>query len=199
LAELRGVPFVGTLGSFIMSSSKRTKPNILITGTPGVGKTATAILIADSLDMKHINTSEIIEQNKFYDGFDDELNSHILNEDKLLDALELMIAEANEEEEKGIVIDYHACEIFPERWFDLVLVLRTRTDVLYDRLVQRGYNEKKRNQNMECEIMQVVLDEAKESYAKEVVHEVNSNTLQDMDESLARVNDWVKQWVVDNT
>jgi len=52
---------------------------------------------------------------------------------------------------------------------------------------------------MECEIMQVVLDEAKESYAKEVVHEVNSNTLQDMDESLARVNDWVKQWVVDNT
>ena len=47
------------------------------------------------------------------------------------------------------------CELFPERWFDLILVLRAKTDVLFDRLTERGYSEKKRGENLEAEIMQV--------------------------------------------
>ena len=39
--------------------------------------------------------------------------------------------------EGGTVVDYHSCEFFPERWFDLVLVLRTDTKTLYERLEQR--------------------------------------------------------------
>ena len=35
--------------------SNRTKPNILITGTPGTGKTSTSKLIAEMTGMKHIN------------------------------------------------------------------------------------------------------------------------------------------------
>lgn len=37
----------------------------------------------------------------------------------------------------GIVVEYHGCDFFPERWFDAVFVLRTDNTVLYDRLVQR--------------------------------------------------------------
>ena len=107
--------------------------------------------------------------------------------------------EEAEEENIGIVADYHACEIFPERWFDLVLVLRSKTEVLYDRLTARGYNDKKRSQNMESEIMQVILDEARESFATEIVHEVNSNTLEDMESNVQRVMEWTKQWIKDHT
>lgn len=39
--------------------------------------------------------------------------------------------------EGGNVLDYHACEWFPERWFDLVVVLRAATEPLYDRLTGR--------------------------------------------------------------
>jgi broad-specificity NMP kinase len=39
----------------------------------------------------------------------------------------------------GCVVDYHGSDFFPERWFDLIIVLRTDNTVLYDRLVQRGY------------------------------------------------------------
>lgn len=39
--------------------------------------------------------------------------------------------------EGGKVVDFHTCEIFPERWFDLVLVLRTDTANLYDRMTKR--------------------------------------------------------------
>ena len=71
----------------------RTRPNILVTGTPGVGKTATASLIAETLGLKHINVGELIKQHKCYDGYDDALETHILDEDKLLDLMETMFEE----------------------------------------------------------------------------------------------------------
>lgn len=37
----------------------------------------------------------------------------------------------------GNIVDYHSCDLFPERWFDLVLVLRTDITILYDRLEKR--------------------------------------------------------------
>ena len=37
----------------------------------------------------------------------------------------------------GNVVDYHGCDFFPERWFDIVFVLRTETSPLHDRLVKR--------------------------------------------------------------
>lgn len=147
--------------------------------------------------MKHLNVGEIIKENKCYEGRDEELDTNILDEDKLLDVMEVLVEEATEEG-VGIVADFHSCEIFPERWFDLVLVLRTRTEVLFDRLTNRGYSEKKRSENMECEIMQVVLDEAKEAYDPAIVHEVSSNTVEEMESNIQRVHDWSKQWVIDH-
>ena len=39
--------------------------------------------------------------------------------------------------EGGNIVDYHGCDFFPERWFDIVFVLRTDNTVLYERLEQR--------------------------------------------------------------
>lgn len=178
--------------------TSRKRPNILVTGTPGSGKTSTASLIAEELGLKHINVGELIKQYKFYDGFDDTLETHILDEDKLLDLMESMFQECADNN-MGIVADYHSCELFPERWFDLVLVLRTNTDILYDRLEKRGYNEKKRSENLEAEIMQVVLEEARESYDLEIVHEVPSNTVEDMESNVERCRLWIEQWVAINS
>ena len=50
------------------------------------------------------------------------------------------------------------------RWFDLVVVLMTDNTVLYERLEKRGYEEKKISENVQCEIMQVIAEEARESY-----------------------------------
>jgi adenylate kinase len=144
-----------------------------------------------------VNVGDLIKQHKCFEGRDDELDTDVLDEDKLLDAMEVVLDKAAEDGE-GIVVDYHINDIFPERWFDLVLVLRTKTDVLFDRLTTRGYNEKKRAENMEAEIMQVILDEAREAYAQEIVHEVASNTVEDMENNVVRVDQWCKQWLKDN-
>ena len=44
-------------------------------------------------------------------------------------------------EEGGIIVDYHGCDFFPERWFDRVVVLQTDNTVLYDRLSRRLRSE----------------------------------------------------------
>lgn len=39
--------------------------------------------------------------------------------------------------EGGKIVDFHGCDFFPERWFDIVFVLRSDNTFLYDRLVKR--------------------------------------------------------------
>ena len=79
-----------------------------------------------------------------------------------------------------------------------MLVLCANNTVLYDRLVERGYDQKKVTENIECEIMQVVLEEARESYAAEIVHECASETLEQMDANVDRVVAWLAAWRADN-
>ena len=95
----------------------------------------------------------------------------------------------------GVVVEYHACELFPERWFDLVLVLRARTEVLYDRLKARDYAEDKLQENLQCEIMQVILEEARESYANEIVIELQNETPADLEATVGRVVAWHQAWL----
>lgn len=52
----------------------------------------------------------------------------------------------------------------------------------------RGYSKRKLEENIECEIMMVVLQEARESYKPEIVRELQSNTIQDMEANLEAIS-----------
>ena len=39
--------------------------------------------------------------------------------------------------EGGLIIDWHTCDVFPERWADLCVVLRCNHTLLWDRLEKR--------------------------------------------------------------
>ena len=167
-------------------------PNILVTGTPGTGKTSTGEAAAERLGLRYVNVGEVVKTHKCFEGRDEEFDTYILDEDKLCDALEPLLSEG------GCLVDFHSPEVFPERWFELVLVLRSDTEVLFDRLTARGYSEKKRSENMECEIMQIVLEEARESYDPAIVHELPSNTPEDMESNISRIEQWLSAWTRDN-
>lgn len=62
----------------------------------------------------------------------------------------------------------------------------------------RGYNAKKINENMECEIMQVVLEEARESYEEQIVIELESNSIEQMEENVSRIKAWMESWKIKN-
>lgn len=60
-------------------------------------------------------------------------------------------------------------------------------------LSRSGYNQKKITENIECEIMQVVLDEARESYSEDIVVELTSNSVEEMESNVLRVQRWIEQ------
>ena len=152
-------------------TKERSKPNILIAGTPGVGKTTMCKkLVEKAKNFKSINIGEFAKENDCLDEWDMELECHELNEDKVIDDLE----------------------------DDIVFVLRTDNKILYDRLEARGYSGKKLENNIDCEIFQTILDEAKESYKEEIVHELQSNNEQDIDANVDRIVAWIDQWLKDN-
>ncbi|KFY52964.1 hypothetical protein V496_08022 [Pseudogymnoascus sp. VKM F-4515 (FW-2607)] len=170
----------------------RTKPNIIITGTPGVGKTTHCETLAASLGLTHLSINTIVKDKACHDGWDEEYQSWIVDEDKLLDEIE--------EEVKlgGYIIDWHACDLFPKSWIDLVVVLRVNSTILYDRLKSRNYPELKLQENLDSEIMEVLLQEARGSYDEEIVVELTSNTSEEVDSNVARIEAWVAQWIKDN-
>ncbi|CCI42620.1 unnamed protein product [Albugo candida] len=168
-----------------MAPMVRTRPNILVTGTPGTGKTSLCHELSERSGFRHINVGELIHERHLYSERDEAFECLILDEDKVLDEMEEIL------EQGGQIIDFHSCDFFPERYFDLVIVLQTSNTILYDRLMARNYNEKKLQENIQCEIMQVVLQEAMESYPTEIVQALNNETVDCMEQNLQRILQWI--------
>ena len=61
----------------------RKNPNIVVTGTPGVGKTSHAELLAQNAGLKHLAINKVAEEQDCYDGRDEELQTWIVDEDKV--------------------------------------------------------------------------------------------------------------------
>ncbi|KAF8740558.1 hypothetical protein AX14_008169 [Amanita brunnescens Koide BX004] len=168
-------------------------PVIVITGTPGTGKSTHAQLLVHELPvLQHINVGERVKEGGLYEKYDDEWQSYTVDEDKLLDELELVIADGN------VILDWHTCDIFPERWPDLVVVLTCNHTQLWDRLEKRGYPLKKIRENNEAEIMQVVLEEARSSYPPEIIVELKSESMEDLESNVSRIVAWISAWRKDH-
>ena len=67
-----------------MPSSNKA-PVIIITGTPGTGKTTHAELLAQEspVPLKHINVGELVKEKGLYEELDEEWQSYTVDEDKV--------------------------------------------------------------------------------------------------------------------
>lgn len=156
-------------------------PNILVTGTPGVGKTTLCTAVCAQLGLRHVDVGAFARERGLLGEYDGRLHCHYLDEDGVLDALEPMMSDG------GVLLDHHSVDWFPERWVHLVIVLRASTHVLHDRLTARGYAPDKREENMQAEIMQVVLDEAQESYPRAQLIELMSDNIEQQQSNIREV------------
>lgn len=175
-------------------SMLRTDPNIIITGTPGVGKTTHCEELASKTGLHHLSVNEVVKKHNIGESSNDpdDPNTKIVDEDRLLDCIE------NDLEEGGQIIDWHACDLFPPSLIDLVCVVRCDNKLLYDRLKERNYSEKKLQENMDCEIMEVLLQEAREAYDEQMVVELKSESTEDIDSNVERIEKWIQNWRKDH-
>lgn len=60
-------------------------PVIVITGTPGTGKSTHAQLIANEspVPLKHVNVGEWVKEKGLYEEYDEEWQSYTVDEDKV--------------------------------------------------------------------------------------------------------------------
>ena len=120
-------------------------PNILITGTPGVGKTSFAILLQEKLkelkglDFKNINIGKIVNEKKLYKNWNKEFNVPEFDDEMINKELEPYLNDG------GVILDFLSNYFFPEKDINLVVLLRCNNTELYDRLKARGHNDKKNN------------------------------------------------------
>lgn len=61
----------------------RTSPNVIITGTPGVGKTVHCEQLAQETGLRHLSINQVAKDRGCYEEFDQKLQSWIIDEDKV--------------------------------------------------------------------------------------------------------------------
>lgn len=55
----------------------------------------------------------------------------------------------------------------------------------------RGYWGKKLEDNIQCEIFQIILDEVRDSYKVDIVYEFLSNNFEDLEDNLEKIFVWI--------
>jgi adenylate kinase len=153
---------------------------ILISGTPGTGKTTLASELAKRIGYAFIDIGEFAVANHIYLGVDTERNTKIINERKLSKLLEKEARVAA----GRLVMSSHYAEIFSPRLVELVIVLRTHPDELRRRLGQRGWSPEKIQENVEAEILGVCSSNAMSRYGRDKVYEIDTTGIRP-DETLA--------------
>jgi adenylate kinase len=162
----------------------RERPNFLVTGTPGVGKSTFSTMLASRFGLTHIAVGQLIADKHLWEERDDERDCTIYS-DQLLDEEIESILSAHPG--GGLVFDFHASDIVPAESLDFVVVLQCESDVLWQRLAERGYAEPKIRENTEAEIFQTILNEVNEDFPEEMVLVIQSNAPEDLAGGVATI------------
>ena len=154
---------------------------IVITGTPGTGKTTlTKLLVNNGYSILEIG--RIVKEEKLYEFFDEETNSYVVDDEKLNEYLIQILT--NNVEEKPLIIEGHVAQL-PPSYVSHCIVLRCSIHNLRQRLVERDYSESKIDENIEAEIMEIILTDMLYLYGKENVTVVSTDGT--IEESLERL------------
>lgn len=145
---------------------------ILITGTPGVGKTS----VSHSLMEKHfsvISLNDFIISNGIYYGYDFTRDSVIIDDEYL----EIIIKDSIKNLQDTVFIEGHTTELLPQDIVTDIIVLRCNPSVLRKRLSSRDYSSEKIAENIHAEIMEECKISMINKYPDMKIIEIDSTSL----------------------
>ncbi len=148
---------------------------ILITGTPGTGKTTVSNLLSQKLSIPLVAVNDLVEEKHLYHGYDPEKGYKEVDMEDLCHELDSIIKNFQKD---GLIIEGHLAHFLENSdLIDLVVVLRARPDILIKRLSNRNWPESKVNENVEAEALDICTFEAVENHVNKV-NEVDTTDLE---------------------
>lgn len=130
---------------------------IVITGTPGVGKTTYARSLGEELERPVLGVSDLCEQEGLSDEWDAK-NQCFLVDVERLERILVERAQSNPQ----VIIEGHLAHELPPRFVERCVVVKCDLKELKKRLEAREYSEQKVRENLDCEIFDVCFSEALE-------------------------------------
>ena len=144
---------------------------IVITGTPGTGKSTIARLLAERLGAELVELGELAVREGFCSGVDEERGTLIVDMEPLAQRIsELLAARPG-----GllVVVGHYAQHVVPRERILMAFVLRRHPLELRRVLEARGYRGRKLHENLLAEALDVCLVEAVQAYGPELVYELD--------------------------
>lgn len=162
---------------------------IVLTGTPGVGKTSVSKLLSDILKARLIDVDQVVREEHLILGYDRNRDSDIVDITSLSNRIVDLIQMADE---VVIVEGHYASELVPKRYVSNVIILRRDPNDLEKKLRDKGFNEKKIRENVLAEILDVCLIDATERHSLEKLIEVDT-TDKDVEETVNEILERLKE------
>lgn len=130
---------------------------ICITGTPCTGKTTLAKILSRKLRYRYVDVKRLIKKNRLYEHYDKKLKTYIVEPKKLNNFLIKKVIDSN-----NLIIDSLLSHYLPKKYVDLCIVTKCELKELKKRLEKRRYPKEKVRENLDAEIFDICLNEAKE-------------------------------------
>lgn len=147
------------------------KKAIIVSGTPGTGKTTIAKNISKEKNYVYIDINEVIKENKLKEGYDRKRKSIIVDVKKLNNVLVRLIKNSK----KILVIDGHLSHYLPKEYVKTCFITKCNLKTLKKRLEKRKYSKNKVRENLDAEIFDVCRVEALEKGHKVKVVDTTKN------------------------
>lgn len=145
---------------------------ILITGTPGVGKTTVSRILREKLDARLEAINEIVDEKHLFTGIDEEKGYKIVDLDALFNEMKDITQEIDGNQ--FVIFEGHLSHLFDTS--DIVIVLRANPNALKGRMETKGWKQSKINENIEAEAIAICSYEAYEIHG-EKTHEIDTSNL----------------------
>ena len=126
---------------------------IIISGTPGTGKTTVSKEISRKIKAKVISLNDLVIQKDLFVKFNSNRETFVINEDRVIAYVLKLIENYVSKKIDFVIIEGHFSDIIPSNFIDSVIVLRCHPDELLRRLKKKGYNERKIIENIQSEIL----------------------------------------------
>jgi adenylate kinase len=145
---------------------------ILVTGTPGTGKTTVSRLLAKAVHAKYVNPGILLPRKGIDYAYDERRKTRIVSIRRLRSSLATLAGRTD----RGLIIDSHiAFKITSSPRLQRVIVLRCNPALLEQRLKRKHWSKRKISENVLAEILDICLWDAVQNYGWRRISEIDTS------------------------